>query len=489
MQPMQLALEWYRHTPLPDAAPAAQAPRGRTQLSQRLLSAFDAGLYPDLYLRAVAGTPEASSPPAAEVAAHRVVLRRNPALLRAGLLSGAAEDILRGVRAETLRAALRAHYVEELEDGKSTAPAGNAGGVVAPSGPVAELWALRKRTPEAEWLLLEKAFGGPLDASTWTSLSSAVATESFTDVALCLAGGVQIPVHRAVVAGVEDGHFFSAALRWPGVGGDCGNVDANESPKSLALPEGLSQEAFRMLLRLRYGGQEVLAEYILEARHFAELLDWPDARRCCEDKLEAMLADARNMDEASLMAVFSHAEESVGMPPHLRAAALTAGVRQWFRVAEAAGAALPAKRCTELAALHRIRSREGHVCGSLEEYLHAFADDLFEMERSLALDAPQAARLQVERGWRHWRELLFEYGQLNGASTAERWHTRVREQREDMRSEREQAKTESMRLPKGRVWFEASPEWREVPANAICPGGLEYRFDMQTGKNFARLMV
>eukprot|EP00913_Durusdinium_trenchii_P027080 g25415.t1 len=99
------------------------------------------------------------------------------------------------------------------------------------------------------------------------------------------------------------------------------------------------------LLRLRYGADEVEADFILEVRHFAELLDWPNARKCCEAHLESLLQQSKDVDGASLLAVVSHAEESSLMPPHLKAAALAAAVRQWSRVAEAAEA-IPSESST-----------------------------------------------------------------------------------------------------------------------------------------------
>lgn len=41
--------------------------------------------------------------------------------------------------------------------------------------------------------------------------------------------------------------------------------------------------------------------------------------------------------------------------------------------------------------------------------------------------------------------------------------------------------------PAGTVTFQPSTEWQEVPPGAVCPAGLEYHMDMQTGKNYARL--
>jgi len=133
------------------------------------------------------------------------------------------------------------------------------------------------------------------------------------------------------------------------------------------------------------------------------------------------------------------------------------------------------------------RNRDGHVCGNLEEYLLAAADDLTEWEDRLSFDAPLSTRRDLERAWKHWHSILFEYGHLHGAAVAEQWRTRVAGRRESRRQEK--AKCRTAQLPEGKVWFEAAPEWQEVPQNAICPAGLEYRFDMETGRNYARLIV
>ncbi|CAJ1338161.1 unnamed protein product [Effrenium voratum] len=256
------------------------------------------------------------------------------------------------------------------------------------------------------------------------------------------------------------------------------------------MPPGLSEEAMMLLLRLRYGAEEIEADYILEVRHFAELLDWPEVRKRCEAYLESLLNGSKDMDSASLLAVVSHAEESRSMPGRLKAAALAAAVRQWSRVAEAAEAStLPSSRQAELGTLSRVRQRDGHVCGSLDEYLHAAADDLMTWESNLALDAPQSAKRNLEGAWRHWHQILFEYGHIFGAENAERLRERVRSRRHQLCEERARKRGSGMRLPEGRVWFEATAEWQEVPKNAICPAGLEYRLDMQTGRQIARLAM
>ena len=42
-------------------------------------------------------------------------------------------------------------------------------------------------------------------------------------------------------------------------------------------------------------------------------------------------------------------------------------------------------------------------------------------------------------------------------------------------------------LPAGKRHFLPTAEWREVERDMVCPPGLEYRLDFESGKNFARL--
>jgi len=410
------------------------------------------------------------------VHAHRVVLRRNRALgLDAGPDEGPAGAVEVPVGLETLRTLVRAHYFE-VEGAPAAAPA------TAKFGPQTQLSNLKAVVSEAELAALTQAFGA-LDASQWMSLHEAVSTERFADCGLQLADGQQLRAHGAIVTSPTDGHFVDAALRWPG---PSGNV--------VLLPEGLSPEVARMLLRMRYGSAEVQVEHILEARHFAELLDWTAVRERCEAVLEDLIAGAGELDADSLVTLVSHATQTAGMPPRLQAAALSAAVRQWSRVAEAAarvdgegGSALPASRCAELSALHRVRGRDGHVCASLEEYLHAAADDLSEWERNLPLDAPLAARKKLHHAWGHWQQLLFEYGHIHSVTDAEQFRKKVSTRREAFRCERGRQRARALGLPESAAYFEATFEWHEVPKGAVCPAGLEYRCDMQTGRNFARI--
>eukprot|EP00931_Biecheleriopsis_adriatica_P102654 TRINITY_DN77598_c0_g1_i1.p1 TRINITY_DN77598_c0_g1~~TRINITY_DN77598_c0_g1_i1.p1 ORF type:complete len:481 (-),score=139.32 TRINITY_DN77598_c0_g1_i1:132-1520(-) len=461
-----LALEWYRHTPLPDAVPEQAPLAGPSELSQRLTAVFDAGQYCDVQF--------VFGPGREAVCAHRLVLRRNPDLGLEGV-EPVQVVVPSAISEDAMRQVLRCHYAEI------------AGEEVACLGPQRSLMEIRKKLPEEELLQLESVFG-PLDASRWAPLRAAVDTRLFTDCSLQLDGGIAVPVHRLLLASPEDGHYFAAALRWP--------AGQDKKGCSVDMPAGLSQEALMSLLRLRYGSEEVEVSCILEARHFAELFDWPGVRKRCEAHLEQLLANAGDVDAASLLAVVAHAEESASMPPHLKAAALAAAVRQWSKVAEAAEAEssdaagnLSAARRAELGTLNRVRRRDGHVCGSLEEYLHAAADDLSTWESTLASDAPQAAKKNLENAWRHWHQILFEYGHIFGAAQAEQQRAKVRTRRSMLREERKRKRGEELRIPEGKVWFEATAEWQEVPGNAICPAGLEYRFDMQTGRNYARLSM
>mmetsp|Transcript_126735 Transcript_126735/g.253341 ORF Transcript_126735/g.253341 Transcript_126735/m.253341 type:complete len:464 (+) Transcript_126735:41-1432(+) len=462
-----LALEWYRHQPLPDATPANQKAPNLTDLSRRLLAAFEAGLHCDVAFHFV--TDGASAPP---LEAHRVVLQRNTALSKSFGADLGAEmcrlDAPAGLSSNTLRLLFRLHYLEAEADVVTTDVQNSNN-----SAALHALQELREKVTVEEWHLLESSCG-LLDVASWQSLRGCVAAGRHTDCTLQLDGGVNQPAHLAVIGGVDDGHYFEASSRWPG------------NDKKLPLPAGCSHEAFQSMLRARYGANTVDMETILEARHFAELVDWRDVARCCEVQLQAALAN-QALDGDSLLAALSHAEGNDSYPAHLRAAALAAAVRQWSKVTETAASALSPGRCHELAALHRIRNRDGHVCGSLEEYLLAAADDLTEWEDRLSFDAPLSTRRDLERAWKHWHSILFEYGHLNGAAAAEQWRARVSARRESRREDRANRRT--AQLPEGKVWFEAAQEWREVLPTAICPAGLEYRFDMVTGKNYARLIV
>merc|ERR1712060_214674 len=159
-----------------------------------------------------------------------------------------------------------------------------------------------------------------------------------------------------------------------------------------------------------------------------------------------------------------------------KTAALTAAVREWSKVTEAAEQALSSSRCAELRTLNHIRNRDGHICNSLEEYLPAAADDLSEWEHSLGPNAPMHVRKQVEQAWAQWQRILFEYGRIFGADVAEKMREKARVRREQLRDERLRGGVPG--LPQGRFMFDPTSEWREVLPNAICPAGLEYRFDM-----------
>lgn len=451
----QLALGWYSSTPLPNHEPEAE-PLGTvepTALSRRLLGVFDDGLFCDTFYEISGSEP---------VGAHRIVVGRNPDLDLGEATSRVVTVV--GMAPDTLRAVLRSHYIDITMTG-----------VFANMGPRSSLETLRSTLTDEERVAVEAVFG-PLDASRWAELSKTVRSGRFFDCKLLVDGGADVPSHRAILAGAQDGHYFSAAWRWPGAG------------QAVRIPEGLSRDALMDLLELRYGSEKVDSERILEVRHYAELFDWPEAREFCEAELESLLSDPSSVEAASLLAVYTHTEEqNVSVPAHLKAAALAGVVRQWSKVTELAEEALGQSRYIELQALSRIRNRDGVVFGNLEEYLHACSDDLTEWERSLSQDANNAVRKQLERGWAYWHQVLFAHGRIAGADVAERWRERVRAMRERLREERAHEHAKRLRLADGRLWFEPTFEWREVPSNAVCPGGLEYRLDMETGRNFARL--
>mmetsp|Transcript_31020 Transcript_31020/g.66731 ORF Transcript_31020/g.66731 Transcript_31020/m.66731 type:complete len:482 (-) Transcript_31020:190-1635(-) len=465
-----LALPWYNSAPLPNAEPALPPTGDPTELSSRLRKACEQELHCDI------GFCHGHQ----AVQAHRVVLSRNPSISLdpKNTSNEIAVQVPPELKLELVSDIIKAHYLESDLAGKEGTQRMILAALAKPR---------RKATP-TEWAALEAVFG-PLDSAglaKWRSLpialSAAYAAKQFTDCLVSVpAGGYRFPAHRVILAGTEDGHFFDAAFRWPG---------QSESKPIVSMPDGLSKEAADMLLKLRYGSYEVQADRILEARHFAAVLDWPTIRQTCEDRLEVLLAQGQGLDAESLLAVVSHAEESLDMPPHLKIGALTAALRQWNKVTEVAeidgGAQLSASRRAELGVLSRIRDRDGHITWSLEEYLHAAADDLLDWESRLEVGAPRKAKVNMEGAWAHWQQMLFEYGYIFGVEKAEEWRRRVAARREDLRLGRSTAASNSMKLPPGKVWFEPTAEWREVPPNAICPAGLDFRFDMETQKNYAR---
>eukprot|EP00435_Cladocopium_sp_Y103_P009714 s2414_g2.t1 len=168
-----LAIGWYPHTPLPDAAPETRAVVP-TELSRRLCNVFDAGEYCDIHFQAGTGLSAAS------IGAHRIVLRRNPALgLEQSPSDGLSDGTHRGtvqvnfpdVPPETLRRVLRAHYMEA--DGEEACH----------PEPRAALLQVQKETSSEDWAKLEATFG---DVSNWAPLKAAVNTSHFTDVTLDL---------------------------------------------------------------------------------------------------------------------------------------------------------------------------------------------------------------------------------------------------------------------------------------------------------------
>lgn len=448
---MTLAIEWYKSTPLPDkdGDDGDDGDDRLTELSHRLLATFDNQLFCDieLFCQNELGCPISAG------CAHRAVLIRNPKLQ---LEAGQPVKAPAGVTPNELRMAVRSHYMEWVAD-RVNCKAGNA--QEAASG-------------------IESLFGPTSRRSRrFTPLSEALTRWQYTDCAVCLSNGSDVPVHRFVVGGVDDGSYFTAALRWPGATG------------VIQAPAGLNNDAFGALLRLRYGCEESVAECVLEARHFAELFDWADVLHKCEEQFERLLLNARSLDEESLLNVLCHAEGTSSLPARLRAAALAVAVQQWARFAGAAMSNLPAARHEELRALSHVQKRDGHVFGSLEEYLHAAEDDLSEWERNMTVTAPAHVRKRLEREWMHWRQLVLEHGRISGAAAVERWCSKVRQRRDEFREARIQQAQKHYKLPADKTWFDATLEWREVPSNAVCGSGLEYRCDMQTGRNYARLCL
>lgn len=462
-----------------EAAKAAAAQRAPCRTAAEAASGSSAGLVDDAADGAPPPPPAYAGPACTRLGAHRAVLARNPALcLEDGDAPTFIEVSAGSVSKDTLRVVLRAHYMEnEHVDGHT----GNEQAI--------EVIRKLKMSLTIEELRAVQATFGQLDPTEWeplhrSLLASVAGHGRWTDCVLHIHGGSVMRAHRFVLGGAEDGHFFNAALRWPGPMG------SNSSEPAVTLPEGLGPEAFSAMLKLRYGLSTPEAEHILEMRHFAELFDWPGVARSCESSLEAMLADPTSLDVESMMAVLSYSEENDRhMPARLKAATLAATVRQWSRMTEMAGSSLTPQRHAELGALQKVQRRDGHVCGSLEEYLHAACDDLTNWERGLASDCPQAAKKQLEHAWTHWHQLLFEYGHIFGAEAAECWRFKVRRRREQFREERAVRKAKLLRLSEGRTWFEPSMEWREVPANAVCPQGLEYRMDMASGLSYARMSL
>eukprot|EP00439_Symbiodinium_sp_Y106_P023001 s4165_g2.t2 len=173
-----LALEWYPHTPLPDALPEQPRPATPTELSRRLAAVFDAGEHADVQFSAGAQTES--------IGAHRLVLRRNPSLGFECDTAPAAMILPPHVSPEILRLVLRAHYLEVESDPGSPHVA-----------PWAALQEARREATAQEWTSLEAMFG-PLDAETWAPLKAAVHTSLFADVALELSGGFKHPTALAL---------------------------------------------------------------------------------------------------------------------------------------------------------------------------------------------------------------------------------------------------------------------------------------------------
>ena len=58
------------------------------------------------------------------------------------------------------------------------------------------------------------------------------------------------------------------------------------------------------------------------------------------------------------------------------------------------------------------------------------------------------------------------------------------------KSQKVQKSQQKKDLPEGKTWFIPDPngQWKIVHSNEVCPSGLEYRMNMQTGTNEARTL-
>ncbi len=59
--------------------------------------------------------------------------------------------------------------------------------------------------------------------------------------------------------------------------------------------------------------------------------------------------------------------------------------------------------------------------------------------------------------------------------------------RPETEDEREAASTKFLTIPEGKELLEPSFEWQPVEDHHVCPPGLEYRLDLSSGKNLARI--
>ena len=47
--------------------------------------------------------------------------------------------------------------------------------------------------------------------------------------------------------------------------------------------------------------------------------------------------------------------------------------------------------------------------------------------------------------------------------------------------------TGKFNVPEGKIFFEPSFEWQTVLENHVCPPGLEFKLDLSSGENLARI--
>lgn len=356
-------------------------------LPQRLLLMFDRGLHADLSFR-VGDTV---------LRAHRFVLHRNPDLCVAS-----GEILVSDISFNTLRTVVRAHYMEASDAGRC-------------------LW---WEVPDVDKEGVEALFGDGV--MHWLSLQTAVTTRMFRDVCLKLNGGHMVYAHSAMLAacGVvgDNENFFTGAFRWPGA--------QHEGVTTVEMSPLLSLEATEALLRLRYDPDEVEEEHVLEVLHFASLFSWPDVRARCEACLRRLLAKGAPVEPQTVVAALGFSEESASMSSSMKWVALAAAVRNWLQVSHSgADAAMNPSRTAELCVLSRLSHRNGHICGSLKEYLLAAADDLVEFESTMPDTAPYAVKKQLREEWDHFTTFIGEYGRIYGRREADRMFRKVQRRR------------------------------------------------------------
>lgn len=427
--PVQLALAWYPEFPVPASSPPAPAP---SALSRRLRAARDAGLGCDVCFVTASG---------ARVHAHRFLLQRSALRLRpAGEVPvEAAGDKEADAEAALLRAVER-HYADDVSDAARDEVPVVAAGLDAAAVPVEE----------------------PLLAALQRAL------DGFgPDLRLLAADGSR-GGHEALLGDpdAEAGNYFSGALRFNAAR----EVKVDECPL----------EILDWLLAARYGLQRPDPSSLLEARHYAHLFDWADVVAKVDARIEETLKQAGG-DSASAVLL------TPGMSPAVAHLALRTALRDFEAFESSASAGiLPAARVAELRVLCDVFKKDGALCMSLEEYLGACADDLLQWEERVHSATPLDNLWKLHQSWAFWDRCLLAHSALTSPDAATAWRSRVSEKREQFRAARATARAAELRLQPHQQFFEPLFDWREVPAGAVCPAGLEYRLDMSSGRNYAR---